>query len=305
MNFQVMNYDNHMLSPFAEANIYLSNNFIARLGGRYEYNTITESSDFSPRLSIAYKTGNQSQVSMAYGKFAQLPKSEYIKWQNNLLAENSSHYILNYQYANDGRIFRSEIYHKKYDNLVTSHIDVFPDHDNNGYGHANGFELFWRDSKTFQSIDYWISYTYLDTKRKYDIFQEPVMPYYASKHNLSIVYKQFISKLRSQIGWTYSFASGRPYTDPNTGKVNSRRTKSYNDISLNYSFLLKENLIIHASVSNVFGFDQIFGYRFNEEADSNGIYQSMPITPQASRFLFLGFFITISKDKSANQLNNL
>ena len=63
------------------------------------------------------------------------------------------------------------------------------DLNNDGYGEAKGFELFWRDSNSFESIDYWLSYSFLDTKRKYDIFPYPVMPYYASNHNLSIVYK--------------------------------------------------------------------------------------------------------------------
>jgi hypothetical protein len=82
-------------------------------------------------------------------------------------------------------------------------------------------------------------------------------------------------------------------------------TKNYNDLSLNYSYLLKPNMIIHAAISNVFGFDNVFGYQYNVEPNENGVYESMPIRPQAKRFLFVGFFITISKDKNANQLNNL
>ncbi|MCK5701703.1 MAG: TonB-dependent receptor, partial [Cyclobacteriaceae bacterium] len=88
-------------------------------------------------------------------------------------------------------------------------------------------------------------------------------------------------------------------------ELNSEMTKNYNDLSLNYSYLLKPNMIIHASVSNVLGFDNIFGYQFNSEPNEPGIYESIPIKSQAKRFLFVGFFITISKDKNANQLNNL
>ena len=302
-----LNYANHLISPFAEADIYLSNYLLARLGVRHEFNSLLNEHNLSPRASVACKMNENSQFSMAYGKFSQLPVSEYLKWNPRLKTEKSSHYIFNYQYTKEGRIFRSEIYYKTYDQLTTNEIDTTEQFNfvNKGYGDARGIELFWRDSKTFENIDYWISYSYLDTKRKYDIFPYPVVPYYASGHNVSVVYKHFIPKLKSQIGWTYSFASGRPYTDPNTGDYNSEITKNYNDLSMNYSYLLKPNMIIHASVSNVFGFNNIFGYQYNAQPNMQGIYESIPIGPQEKRFIFIGFFITISKDKNANQLNNL
>lgn len=300
-------FSNHLISPFAEADVYFSNNLVARIGARYEYNSLFESQVVSPRASLAYKLRKSSQISLAYGKFSQLPLSDYLKWTDKLSSEKATHYILNYQYSKEGRIFRSEMYYKTYDKLVTktgtggSETDL----ENDGYGEARGVEFFWRDSKTFEYIDYWISYSYLDTKRKYDVFPYPVMPYYASNHNLSVVYKHFISSLKSQIGGTYSFASGRPYTDPNTDRLNGEKTKNYHDLSLNYSYLFKPNMILHASVSNVLGFSNVFGYQYNSRPSEDGIYESMPIEPQAKRFMFVGFFITMSKDKNANQLNNL
>jgi outer membrane cobalamin receptor len=300
-------YDNHLISPFAETSIYFSNNLVARLGARYDYADFIHSGKVSPRASLAYKLNKLSQISMAYGKFSQLPIREYLKFSSNLKPEGATHYILNYQYTHDRRIFRSEIYYKKYDQLVTKQITSPQNFKlaNSGYGDAKGVELFWRDGKSFENVDYWISYSYLDTERLYDVFPDPVMPYYASNHNFSIVYKQFFTSIKSQVGCTYSYASGRPYTDPNTQEFNSKMTKSYNDLSVNYTYLIKSNMIIHASLTNVFGFDNIFGYQYNSEPNEVGIYESIPIQPQAKRFLFVGFFITISKDKNANQLNNL
>ncbi len=302
-----LNFNNHMISPFAEADVYFSNNFVARLGVRYEYSQLLSEHSISPRASLAYKVDKSSQFSLAFGKFSQLPITSYLKWSHSIKKEKGEHYILNYQFSSQGRIFRTEIYYKKYDQLTSKSMNQnhIIDFKNDGYGEAKGFELFWRDSKSFESIDYWLSYSFLDTKRKYDIFPYPVMPYYASNHNLSIVYKQFIAKLKSQVGWTYSFASGRPYTDPNTLLFNSERTNCYHDISINYSYLIKPNMILHASVSNVLGFNHVFGYQYNKEPNEQGAYESMTIGPQAKRFFFMGFFITISKDKSANQLNNL
>ena len=303
---QELKYDNHLISPFAEASVYFSNKLMARFGARYEYNEILDVQNISPRASLAYKLDKNSQFSMAYGQFSQLPIREYLKWSTQLKPEIASHYILNYQYSNSGRVFRSEIYYKQYDKLVTKQY-LLPEYfllENSGYGDAKGIELFWRDSKTFEYIDYWVSYSYLDTERKYDIFPSPVMPYYASSHNLSLVYKHFVPAIKSQIGFTYSFASGRPYTDPNTKLYNSEMTKNYNDLSVNFSYLIKPNMILHSSVSNVLGFENVFGYQYNAEPNAEGIYESIAVRPQAKRVLFIGFFITISKDKNANQLNN-
>jgi hypothetical protein len=304
---QKFSYENHLVSPFAEADIYFSNKLVARVGARYEYSKVIDLQKISPRASLAYKLDKTSQISMAFGRFSQIPVREYLKWNRKLKTEQAAHYIMNYQFSNDGRTFRAEVYYKKYNQLVTRKITPNQELEftNTGYGDAKGVELFWRDSKTFENIDYWVSYSYLDTERKYDIFPYPVTPYFASAHNLSIVYKQFITSIKSQVGCTYSFASGRPYNDPNAVGFNSKMTKNYNDLSVNYSYLLKPNIIIHAAISNVLGFDNIFGYQYNSDPNEQGIYESIPVKSQARRFLFLGFFITISKDKNANQLNNL
>jgi hypothetical protein len=82
-------------------------------------------------------------------------------------------------------------------------------------------------------------------------------------------------------------------------------TRSYHDLSINYSYLVKPNMILHAAVSNVLGFKNVFGYQFNAKTNEDGLYESIPVVPAAKRFLLVGFFITISKDKNANQLNNL
>ena len=82
-------------------------------------------------------------------------------------------------------------------------------------------------------------------------------------------------------------------------------TRNYNDLSINWSYLVKSNIIIHASISNVLGFKNIYGYQYNNQPNEQGIYESIPVEPEAKRFLFLGCFFTLSKNKNANMLNNL
>ncbi|MEQ9415425.1 MAG: TonB-dependent receptor, partial [Cyclobacteriaceae bacterium] len=86
---------------------------------------------------------------------------------------------------------------------------------------------------------------------------------------------------------------------------NTGRTPAYQDLSMNISYLPKPFLIIHLSVTNVLGRDNIFGYDYGETPDSSGNYLSRAIRQPAKRFLFLGVFFTISKNKSINQLPNL
>ncbi|HRG79286.1 MAG TPA: TonB-dependent receptor, partial [Cyclobacteriaceae bacterium] len=132
-------------------------------------------------------------------------------------------------------------------------------------------------------------------------------PSFASAHNFSFVYKHFITNWKTQLGFTYSYSSPRTYYNPNkpSDEFNSDRTPSYQDLSANLAYLPKNNLIIYVSCTNLLGRDNIFGYEYSTLPDANGVYVSRAIRQAAARFLFIGVFITLSKNKSINQLPNL
>lgn len=301
-------FDEQLLAGFAEADLYTSRKFVARAGARLEYNTLSETTNFGPRLSVGYKTGEKGQVSMAYGQFQQTAHNDLVRVANNLQPEKADHYILNYQWLTDNRTFRIEAYYKDYRDLVVfdgNNLNNPAVYANSGNGYAKGIDLFWRDNKTFKNVDYWVSYSYLDTERKYRDFPFEAVPTFASAHNFSFVYKHFISPIKSQIGLTYSFASGRPYHNPDQPGFNAFKTRSYHDLSANISYLWKNNIIIHAVVTNILGFDNVFGYEYGNQFNETGMRNRRAITPMAPRFIFLGVFITLSKDKSLNTLPNL
>ena len=303
-----LGYNNNISAAFTEADIIFSRKFALKLGIRGEYSELFKEFTVSPRVSFAYKTGKSSQFSLAYGDFFQQPESEVIKFSNNLEAQHTQHYIMNYQYSANNRIFRAEVYRKQYTNLVT-YNDEFPDINttftNNGDGFAQGLDLFWRDNETLKNIDYWVSYSYLDTERKYKNYPFEATPSFANTHNLSVVGKYWINDWKSQIGFSYQYGSGRTYTDFNKPGFLQDKTRDYNSVSLNWAYLLSQQKILYVSVNNVFAFKNVNGYQYANAPDVNGNFARRELLPAADQFFFVGFFWTISDDGKDNQLDNL
>ncbi len=301
-------FNNNIFAAFAETDIFFSKKLAAKAGVRLENSEITNEVTFSPRLSLAYKSGKNSQFSFAYGRFYQNPKNEYLKFANNLTSENTSHYILNYQYVKNKQIFRTEAFYKPYNNLVKydgQFASPLSNYNNSGDGFAKGVELFWRDGKTIKNIEYWTSYSYLDTERDYKNYPTSARPNFASKHNLSVVGKYWVESWKTQLGLSYSFTSGRTYTNPNTTGFFNQETQNYNSVSFNAAYLISQQKILYFSVNNVLGTQNVFGYNYKNTPNTNGVYDRQAITPNADRFFFVGFFWTISDNKKDNQLNNL
>ena len=94
--------------------------------------------NLAPRLSLAYKTVKDAQVSLAYGTFYQKPENTYLYATTNFGYTKATHYIINYIKNTTLQTFRVEAFYKKYDDL----IKTYPSYNNNGSGYAKGLELF-------------------------------------------------------------------------------------------------------------------------------------------------------------------
>jgi len=303
-------YNSNIGAVYTEADIFFSKKFAVKAGLRASFNDLLNETTISLRFSLAYKMAKNSQLSMAYGNFSQTPSVDYIKYSKFLQfeSEKASHYILNYQYNKNGKIFRAEAYYKDYSNLVkyeTPAIQYNSVFNNNGSGYAKGLDLFWRDGKSIKNLEYWVSYSFIDTERDYKNFSSQVTPSFVADHSLSIVTKYWINDWKSQIGFTNLCSSGRPYNNPNETKFMNGKTKSYNSLSFNWAYLLTTQKILYFSVSNVLSSPNVFGYDYAKNPDATGVYKRAAITPTADRFFFVGFFWTISNDKKDNQLKNL
>jgi len=301
-------FKNNITAAFSEADIFFSKNIALKAGLRLEYSELFDELTLSPRLSLAYKTSAKSQVSLAYGNFYQNPNNNILKFEQNLNAQNTTHYILNYQLNNDGQIFRAEAYYKNYNDLIkydTEYASFASNYNNSGSAYVTGIDLFWRDNKSIKNLDYWVSYSFLDSEREYQNYPIQATPNFVNTHNLSVVTKYWIENWKSQVGMSYSFASGRTYTNPNETGFLNQKTKSYNSMSLNWAYLISQQKILYLSVNNVLGIKNINGYQYADVPDSNGNYARRTLRPAADQLFFVGFFWTISEKGTDNQLDNL
>jgi len=301
-------FTNNTFAGFTEAQIYASSKFVTRIGARVEYSDYLRSFKLSPRISTAYKVTDNSQFSLAYGWFYQNPVDDYLLYTNQLNPERADHYTFSYQSLVNNRTLRIELYYKDYKNLVKTNGGEFylpSSYNNLGSGYAKGLDLFWRDNKTIKNGDYWISYSYLDTKRNYRDFPEEAVPTFASRHNLSVVYKHWISGLRSLAGVNFKYSSPRVYNNPNSPVFNSEQMLPYRSLDLSWSFLYRKNIIIYGAVTNMLGFKNEFGRRYASTTDAGGNYPSAAIEPSSNRFYVVACFITLTRKGEANQLDKI
>lgn len=301
---------------FAEADIYITNAIAAKVGSRMEHSSLIDKTNLAPRVSLAYKTGKQSQASIAYGLFYQTPENRNLPSAFPLTFSRAAHYIAQYQKVTSDRTLRAELFYKKYDDLVKTGLgsgSQFQALNNDGFGDAKGFDFFWRDKRSIPNVDYWISYSYLDTKRDYLNFPGAITPNFAAKHTASFIIKKFVTKLKTQFNGAYNFATGRPYYNIAYDGQNNKftftdqgKTPAYHNFSFSMNFLpnigkekAKSFPVYVLSISNLFNVRQVFGYQYSY----NGI-RKQPILPTSRMFVFIGAFISFGVDRTDDVINS-
>ncbi len=292
------NFQDNLVGGFVETEIKFSRNLAIRTGLRSEYSSVINKTNFAPRFALALKTGENGQLSGAWGLYHQTPQSDYLKLNTDLDFEKATHYILSYQIGDvSTRLFRAETYYKTYRNLITYHIGEFDLPTsllNNGDGYAGGLDVFFRDRKSIKGFDYWVTYSYVDTKRKYKDYPEKATPYFISDHTFSLVGKYWVNKINTQVGFAYTAASGRPYHNPDSNEFLSERTAPYTDLSLNFSHIFyigNQYSVLYCSVNNVLGNDNVLSYRPTGFQEAAGSYEMVPIKRDLKRMVFVGLFL--------------
>ncbi|HWI92697.1 MAG TPA: carboxypeptidase-like regulatory domain-containing protein [Flavisolibacter sp.] len=305
----------NLIAGFAETDVYLTNDLAAKMGARLENSQLLSKINIAPRVSLAYKLGKEGQASLAYGIFYQNPERRYLPSPYELNFAKATHYIAQYQKVTLQLTFRAEVFYKRYEDLLKTVMvnNQQVASSNNGYGYAKGFELFWRDRKTIKNFDYWISYSYLNTKRDFLNYPAELQPNFAAKHTANLVVKKFVTKLKTQFNANYVFATGRPYYNIQYDYSNSKyalydqgKTIPYNSISLSVNYLpnvFKQSAsrftVFVFSVNNVLGNKQVFGYTYSY----NGLRKEA-IIPPVKTFIYLGAFLSFGVDRTQDVINS-
>lgn len=288
------------LAGYLETDVFFTNDFAARFGARAEHSKLIDKFNIAPRVSLAYRVGTYDQINFAYGQFYQTPGLDFLAQSRNFGYERADHYILNYQYIGTSRTFRIEFYYKDYSDLAKGTVFTYPyfnlpfvPFSNDGKGYAKGFDIFWRDKETFKYTDYWISYSFLDTKREFRNYPGLATPTFASPHTLSVVAKHWIPSLMSLVGATYTFSKGRTYFNPSNPEFLGDKAKDYHNLSISFSYLtsiFNNFTVVYFSIDNIIGYNNIFGYRYS----SDGTVSS-PVLAPALRSAFIGMFISLGE----------
>jgi hypothetical protein len=302
-------FNDERAAAFAEAEWFVNTKITVRGGLRSGFNFLTGKSMLEPRLAAAYRPYSNGTVSAAVGTFSQVQNPGIITASPDIAEASATHFQLGFQHEQDGRIFRAEAYHKPYAGLAVQSFSPQEqgqqEFNATGTGVAKGFDVFYRDRKSISNTDFWVTYSYVHSRRQFGTFTSQVQPSFAPEHNISVVGKYWIARWKSQPGATLAINSGFTYDNPNLPGEMQSISPGFASLSVNWSYLFRPNLIIHFSCSNVTGRDNIFGNTYAAQPDEQGFYASEPLRQPAPRFVFVGVFWTLSSDKNANQLNNL
>jgi len=296
-------------AAFAEGDIYLAPNMMARAGVRVEHSSLLKESTVAPRASLAYRFDDGGQINVAYGLFYQKPENSYLFQDRDLRSSRADHYIVNYTRKAGNRLFRLEAYYKQYHQLVKTS----PALNNNGKGDAKGIELFWRDKRSIRGLDYWITYTYLHTQRDYLNYPYALQPGFTTPHTAAVVVKRYFQDLNLNINLAYNFATGRPYYDiraldgAHAQIYDQGTTKAYHNLNLSGAYMFsifpkwkrKDYSGIGFGVNNILGSRQVFGYQYSY----NG-FNKVPIVPPATRSYYIGIFMSFGIDRTEDFIDN-
>ncbi len=295
------NIESNLSGLYNDTKLFLNSNLTMNLGLRAEYSPYLKRFNLAPRAYLGYRLNRENIISASFGEYFQLPSLSYLKLTDDIDFTSVNKGTLSYSYVEKHSKFQLDTYYKKYNSAVTySQGEFVPLHiKNNGYGYGWGADVFWKSN--FKALEYWLTYSYNNTEKKYAYFPEKIAPSYAADHTFNITLKYWLGSLKSLVGVNYNVSSGTPYYSSAVPYDESGKTPYKNRLDMAWSYLPKPNIIIHFGCQNVLGYKNIYGYEYSQI--NPGVRKAIS-TPD-SRFFFLGLFITLSHDKKLNQLKNL
>ena len=280
------NFNVSRIGNYAEAelfNLFGVNGLFLIAGIRMDFVSSLSLNWIDPRAGIGYKLTEDLTFNLGWGIFHQHPDPRLYSVSDgnpNLIAMNATHYIVSLDYKlNNLSSARIELYHKEYANLPLN--DEQLNYNNNGYGFAQGLDIMVKGD-LFGIIDGWISYGFINTRRKWMDFEGLTSSTFDITHNFTLIAKYNLSR-SLQIGINYKYATGRPFTpvvsadyipdldiyEPHYGKNNSERQPTYQRLDVRFTYLtqLFNNYftVLFVEALNILDINNIFGYSYNKD----------------------------------------
>jgi vitamin B12 transporter len=182
----------------------------ATLGVRFDHLSRPAAWTADPRAALAWRMDGRQTLRVAAGRYHQPPDAEHLDrvyGNPDLGPLRADHVIAGYEWKSEFGNVRVEAFRKDYRDLVTQDLATF--YANGGHGVARGVDAFLQG--TYRRLSGWLSYGYLDARRKELDDPEEVPASYGVKHSLTLVAQcQATSSL--QVGARYTGTTGRPFT---------------------------------------------------------------------------------------------
>lgn len=295
-------FDETLTALYLEAQYKPVRWFAIKPGVRTEYSRLTGKGNIAPRLSMALKAGDNSQFGVAGGLFYQSAATLYLLQNYRPSSQRAVHYLANYEWIDNNRSFRIEAYYKDYSKLVKEYGTAYNPNpyryglgkvDNSGYGYAKGFDAFWRDKSSVKNFDYWVTYSFVDTKRDYQNYLSEATPNFVSKHNFNLIARYYPESIHTVFSLGYNYASGRPYYNPSSNSFLGERSPAFQNLSLKISYLTnikKMFAAFYLNIDNLTNYKNVLGYRYA----TDGQFKS-PILPPQYIAVFFGVYLSISE----------
>ncbi len=259
----------------------------ATIGGRVDHLSTPDVWTADPRGALAWRIDGHQTARVAAGRYHQPVQPQYLDpvYGNPRLEPLAAdHVIAGYEWKSEFVNVRLEAFRKDYRKLVTNSAATW--YSNEGHGFARGFDVFTRG--TVDRLSGWISYGFLDTRRKELDDPREVPATYGVRHSATVVGNYQLSS-RWQVGGRYSWSSGRVYTPvvgrefdaarqiwrPIEGESHSARMPDYHrlDVRATRLFSLPAGAglpsssvcVLYVEAMNVLGIENILDYSYSAD----------------------------------------
>jgi hypothetical protein len=273
-------------------------------GGRYDYSTLYNQAELSPRLKMSFAIGRNSSLWAITGLYYQFPDIltiiergqplDITRDTENLGAERALHRIVGFEHRwNSGISFKLEGYEKYFDRLLVSQDQIIYLAENSGKGYARGVEISFRKERSESSkLGFWGNYSYSVAQYR-DHGDHPWRYFdYDQRHAAALG-----ADVKLYDGWSlfavWRFGTGFPYTPLTAFRrglnslqgiingwellkddTNSARYPNYNRCDIKLSYMHKfgrRKISAYLDFINMFNNKNVYLYEwdFYQHANSN------------------------------------